>query len=789
MVRRVLAACVLIVSSATLINAETPILGDLNKDNAVNYKDLDVLSYYWLEEDCVSPDCEGDVDGVPGVNMLDFAILAQQWGEANIVINEFMASNNNFEDPDEEGEYPDWIEIFNPDSEPFDLSGMYLTDNFGSLNKWPIPEGTIIQPKDFLLFWADDDDEQGDFHTNFKLDAAGEEIALVDTDGSTIMDSVSFENQQTDSSEGRYPDGGQNWYPLRVGTPNLPNIAGISEKPRFSRPGGAFVEPFYLELTADTNNPEITIYYQLVRHTRRSEYTGPILIDQTRPVRAIVEEPNLVSSQPESRTYIAIEPALKNFNSNLPIVLIDIYGYNIDEDQWDPDGFRPFRYISAIFIDTNDVGRATITDYPDYAGHAAMHVRGNSSAEYEKKQYRLEIWDEKDNDKDVSLLGMPAGSDWILFGPYSDKTLMRNEIMYSWNRDMERYGVRCRFVEAFINMDGDGIIDWNNGDYGTNTDYRGVYVLMEKIKRGPDRIDITGIGPGDNSEPDVTGGYIFKKDWYWNMPPEAVFHTSIYSDDILYEYPAWDDITTAQKNWINDWFADYETALSGPNFDDPMDGYAQYIDILSFIDHQILVEVARNVDGYVLSTYLYKDRLGKLNMGPIWDYNGSLGGADYFESYWTDGWHFENSEFPADNGDGYKWYERLWEDSEFLLKWADRWFEMRRGEFATDKMMAEIDENAALLTDNNAPDNPVERNFNRWPVLGEYIWPNYMVFDTYPEEITWMKSWLADRLDWMDGAVITQMGAEPPIFNREVRWRQDTTSQWTCQHPAQVPKR
>ncbi|MHC5077195.1 MAG: CotH kinase family protein, partial [Planctomycetota bacterium] len=192
--------------------------------------------------------------------------------------------------------------------------------------------------------------------------------------------------------------------------------------------------------------------------------------------------------------------------------------------------------------------------------------------------------------------------------------------------------------------------------------------------------------------------------------------------------------------------------MSGGNFDNPghAEYYGNYIDIGSFIDHHILVETAKNVDGFLLSTYLYKDRGGKVNMGPIWDYNGSLGGADYLCNWNPVGWLYEAhdetcclddccvidscwryriSEGGCEGDDlpnHYSWYERLFEDSEFLLKYADQWYELREGPFTTTGMLGDIDYNVYVLTDDGAGDNPVNRNYARWDNFTENIWPDYL---------------------------------------------------------------
>ncbi|MFC1793586.1 CotH kinase family protein [Planctomycetota bacterium] len=165
---------------------------------------------------------------------------ADQWGaltEARftvglqgLVINEFMASNQTtLEDPDESGEFPDWIEIYNDTSGTIDLEGMYLTDKLQDLTKWQIGAGVTIDPGQYLIFYADDDGTQGVYHTNYKLSISGETIALVDNDGKTIIDSILFDDQFEDVSYGRFPDGDNSWDYQQSPTPGLPNQAGLGQ--------------------------------------------------------------------------------------------------------------------------------------------------------------------------------------------------------------------------------------------------------------------------------------------------------------------------------------------------------------------------------------------------------------------------------------------------------------------------------------------------------------------------------------------------------------------------------
>jgi len=786
-------------SESATTDAITPTSNaDINGDGNVDIYDLYLFSKQWLDEppcqaypeECADLDEEND-----NVDFEDFAYLANHWGETGavvtLVINEFMASNDDaYADP--QGGYDDWIEIYNASDVTIDIGGMYLKDKG---NSWMIPDDrpgdTTIAPDNHLIIWADGDtgDTPG-LHASFELDADGDEVSLYGTDGVTLIDTIEFEDQYTDVSYGRYPDASDDWFYMDVAhtTPLLTNDIGMSGAPYFSHPGGTFAANFSLGLT--TKSPTADIYYTTNgdKPTIASTlYTAPFTIDITTWVRARAYEGGQTASRIVSQTYIKLDADVTTFQSRLPIVIINSFGLNIDNAN------RNFHPVSAVFIDTDEVtGTCAITDSAEWAGYGGMHIRGESTAErYPKKQYRFETWDENRPDPDpkaeymdldVSLLGFPAESDWIIHGPYADRTLMRNLQTYTWSRQIGQYAAKSRFVELFYDKDGaSSSVSWNSGT--GSTDYWGVYIFMEKVKRSDERVDIEKLEPYHDSEPEITGGYLLKKDWEWD------FETSTYHDRVTYEDPRSDELTTTQKNWIENYFDDFEAALASGNYANPAhaDYYGNYIDIDAWIDHHIIVEIAKNVDGFVLSTFLSKDRGGKIVMGPVWDYNGAYG-ASYFCSYDPEGWFHEFDEsvctdslsgcnstgeggatFPGDNPNGYKWYERLTTDDEFLLKYADNWFDHREHDFKTANMMADIDNNVDLLTTNLAcvgPDNAVDRNFTRWDILDDDIWPSLWGMchhsNTYMDFVNWLKTWLTARLTWMGSEIDLTYGDTPP---------------------------
>jgi hypothetical protein len=741
----------LVLCLSGIVQAACPV-GDLNGDCKVDSVDLQILAEQWLTAPAsVSAEAPVDLDADSRVNMADFALVAASWCKAGIpiVINEFSASNSTvIADP--QGQYDDWIEIYNAGDKAVDVGGMYLTDNLDHPTMWQIPAdnpgATTISAGGYLLIWADGDTGQPGLHANFRLDADGEEIGLFAADGSTLIDSVAFDRQTADISYGRYPDASCHWRLMAVATPGSPNVSvyqGVVAEVEFSHDSCLCYAPLSVAMTTKTEGA--FIYYTLDGSSPYSYargvpmgavYSAPITIAGATTVKAAAFKAGWRPADVVTRRYVFLDSDVQGFSSNLPIVVIDTLGKG--------PGLAEERPAFACFIDTAPQGRAKITDKPDLVCNAGINIRGKSSASFPKTQYHLETWDEQDRENDVSVFGFPADSDWVLQGQYSDKSLMRNFLAYTWSNDIGRYAPRTKFVEMFL-----------NNDYGpvSSSDYVGVYVFMERIKRSTDRVNIAELQPYHDAEPEITGGYIIKKDKL--DPAEPTFYTST-GLQLVYVEPDGIEITPPQQAWIKAYLDEFESVLYGTSFADPLNGYAKYIDVDSFIDHHILVELAKNIDGFRLSTYMFKDRLGKLNMGPVWDYDLSLGNAYYLEGWKPDGWYntlLGNADYP--------WWRRLFQDDQFRLRYADRWYALRRNLFATSRLLGNIDDAATLLNEAQV------RNFNRWRILGVYVWPNWFIATTFQEEINWMKNWLQNRLTWMDSQIGSEFAPVPPVFNQQ----------------------
>ncbi len=526
-------------------------------------------------------------------------------------------------------------------------------------------------------------------------------------------------------------------------TPEVKNSGGTPYivAPHFSRSCCLFTENFNLELMADS--PSAVIYYTLNGSDPTFSspvYSGPIAITAGTLVKAAVYEPGVGWSKVAAQGYSRLDPATQAFTSDIPIVVMDTFGNEMDVNER-----TVYMLASAVFIDVDPItGRADITDVPDYSGLGGIRVRGQSSALMPKKGYKFETWNKVSEEKNVSLLGMPAESDWAFFGPIFDKTLMRAILAFQWSNEIGRYAPRTRYCEMFLNTNGGNVALGDLGDVNPDSpydypgDYVGFYVLMEKIKSGPNRVDIAKLEPEDAAEPEITGGYILQSDW------NNTFSTSY--ADFEYVEPDAAQITSAQITWIQNYLNEFGNVLYGSNFADPVNGYSKYIDIPSYIDLDILMEFYKNNDGNMFSTHLHKDRSGKLTMGPAWDQDQIFGLFSFCNLSLPSIWYKDER---GDSWPHMRAYHRLYQDPEFYLAWWDRWCQLRRHEFRVSQLQADTDTMAAKLAEAQV------RNFQRWPVMGKIICTFQgtciaNAFPTYQQEVDYLKNWMTARSAWMD---------------------------------------
>lgn len=416
-------------------------------------------------------------------------------------------------------------------------------------------------------------------------------------------------------------------------------------------------------------------------------------------------------------------------SSNLPIIVINTNGQTIvDEPKITAD--------MGIVFNAGNV-RNNMTDlFNHYNGKIGIEIRGQSSQMFPMKSYSIELRDNAGASQDKTLFGLPKESDWVLYAPYTDKTLMRNFLAYTMSRELGHWSANCRFVEVVV-----------------NGDYKGVYVFMEKIKRGSGRVNIVKMATTDISGDPVTGGFIFSLD----KEPDAWYSSYVASGSTTgnkrrfsYVYPKIENLVPQQKDYIKNYVDSFENTLAGPQFQDPAIGVRKFADLPSFIDYFIVNEISRNVDGYRLSSYFYKDRNNKnskIVAGPVWDYDLAFRNANYCAGSDLSGWAYQfNGVCPGDGAGLIPfWWDKFMEDTAFKSSLRCRWKQMRSSSISDSRFTTLIDSVVNLVNEAR------QRHFQRWPILGQYIWPNPQpIPSTYDGEISSLKSWIRARLQWID---------------------------------------
>jgi hypothetical protein len=513
--------------------------------------------------------------------------------------------------------------------------------------------------------------------------------------------------------------------PARANGSGLP---AVSKPPIFSVEGGAFTSIPQIELKA--KSPETEIRYTLDGSEPGASsplYTEPIALNRSALVKARAFTKGLLPSPTLSHAYTLVDESLGSFTSNLPLVILNTFGQYVSRGRKTP--------MSVRFIDPGN-GRSRLLGEADFDGRGDVNVRGFSSLRYPRRSYTLRIRDAAGDKEKVPILGFPKESDWILYAPYADKTLMRDALAYELSNKMGRYAPRTRFVEVFV-----------HGSSGklSPRDYVGVYVFEERITRDKKRVNVEELTPADNAEPAISGGYIIKRDHYDDDSPD--FMTSRGIPFFLVE-PKKNEITPRQRQWIARYMDSFERALYGSNFRDPEKGYRNYLDVDAFIDQHWLIEVSKNIDGFRYSAYVHKDRGGKLVAGPAWDWNLSFGNADYHGGDDPARWY---TDLLRENE--LCWFRRLNDDADFVQRVVDRWAELREDVLNPQNVLARVDEMAAQL------EEAQRRNFQRWAIMGRRIHPNSYVGRNFENEVGWMKQWISRRIAWIDGQFLSAPAA------------------------------
>jgi len=333
--------------------------------------------------------------------------------------------------------------------------------------------------------------------------------------------------------------------------------------------------------------------------------------------------------------------------------------------------------------------------------NSSMKIRGRGNSTWyvhPKKPYQLKLSDESE------FLGMPTEKKWLFLAEYSDKTMMRNtiafEMGYLSNLD---WTPESNFAEVFI-----------------NESYNGTYNITQKVEEGANRVNLEG------------NGYLLEIDQLDRLDPDDVF---FYTGNFLINIKEPDlEYDSNEFNYVKNLLNEFEANLYSSQFKDATEGYAKYIDIDSFIDWYLISEITKNQDSKSFSSIFLNIIPGeKIKMGPLWDFDLSFGNVNYSECEFSTGFWVKD----------HKWYSRLFEDESFVEKVKIRFaYFMDNKEFILDKM----DFYAEQLKWSQQENDII------WNTLGVYVWPNPVVYNTYDEEVSHLKNWYSQRMDWLQGA-------------------------------------
>ena len=701
-----------------------------------------------------------------------------------IVINEFMASNKSGI-RDEDGDHSDWIELYNNSDMAVNLLGWGLTDDANNLLKWQFP-AVMLPSKGYIYVFASGKNKVNPaarMHTSFQLNKGGDFLAVSSPQG-YVADSFTpvYPVQQDDVSYGRARGDLSSFGYFNAPTPGTANStsgAGFAPDVVLSRASGSYVEPFLLTLSTPAS-PGAEIRYVVINTAYTANntnvpsatstlYTGPIGITNAVQVIARAYQTGLLPGQMKVGNYIQLTGAVTNYSSDLPFIVLHTLGTATVSG-----GYPTPR--TGLILEIHDTvnGRSSMTNKPDLVHRAGISIRGSSTGGNPKSSWALETWDEYNNDEKVSVLGMPAESDWVLYAPnVFDQVLINNPLAQAIRRQMEPYSSRTRFVEVFFNNTGTPLSAATNSTGAGMGNYWGVYVVEEKIKQGPDRVNVHDLPPEVTNAPAITGGYMFKRDR--SDANERTFAAA--NDTLVYLYPDGLEMVTAarkaQADYVTAYFNSFWAALNSASWTNPVTGYAAYIDVDAWLNHHIHDVMTLNVDGLRLSGYLYKERGRKLAWGPAWDFDRTMGcsGSGDTRSFSPLAWMSANNQGGgADYGTDFfnanpatynnPWFAKLFQDPDFWQAWIDRYQQLRRTVFTTNNIWGIIDQMGGQLR------QAQPREVARWGgngassttpragavsvaggVHGAY---SYTFPGTFQGELDFKKKWWADRIRFVD---------------------------------------
>lgn len=638
----------------------------------------------------------------------------------SVYLSEFLADNQRGL-RDDDGDRSGWIELHNGSIAMVNLGGWFLTDDPANLMKWRFPSVGLLPDKSMVVFASAKNrtKDLAHLHTNFRLDKKGSYLALVNA-ATNVVSEFAAATQSADVSDGRLrgqPGIRVHFMRPTPGRHNADSGAGFAPEPIFSKAGGNFTEPFSVELSSGAVGAKIRYTLDGTMPTGASPiYAAPLQITNTTSLRARTFQDGLLPGPPHSEVYLQLNTNVTGFHSTLPLLIMDTLGRDV------PVSSQGSLVHLSFHEPVN--GMTSLTNRPTLTTRAAFHVRGSTSAGMPQQGFAVKLIDEFNEEKNRPVLGLPSESDWILYAPnFYEPVMIHNPFIHQLSRDLGRYSPRTRFVEVYLTTSSGPVRDAH---------YYGIYVLEEKIKIGRNRVDIDRLGAEDLKPPAVTGGYLLKFDRLG--PGEGGFWAG--GAPMVYAEPREMAINlpqrAPQRQYLNKFFDDFERALNGPKWRDPVAGYPAYVDVEAAIDYHVLEVLSGNVDANAFSTFFHKPRNGKIIFGPHWDYDRALGSQDRRDAYprrWNTGRFF-----------GGPWWPQLFSDPDFWQRWVDRWQELRRTHFSEAHLHGLIDQLAGELREAQP------RQVQRWDLQPRG--------GSYQSEIGMMKNWLSSRVDFIDRQLV-----------------------------------
>lgn len=502
-------------------------------------------------------------------------------------------------------------------------------------------------------------------------------------------------------------------------------IPGSIGTPAASPPGGAFVDALTVQLTSDRDDGVLlACVADPDRSCELEPSDGSLTLRGSGVVHARVDVGGIAGA-PLAWTFVEVSEDVADFSSNLPVMIAWTAQPRPNLEANTPVGlavFEPDGDRTALVAATS-------------SGRARLRIRGSSSASLDKKNYDLELWAaDSEDDRPEPLLGLPEDADWVLHAPsYWDDALIRNALGYALSNDIGRYAPRTRFFELFL-ADGSGTVSLS--------DYAGLYVLVEEIERGSDRVDVARLGPEDTEGTAVTGGYVFKRDRsdesdteIWAGEAGGAFRFSV---PIVPVDPESDKLADEQVDYLWDELDSFARALAATDGVDPTTGrpFEDIADLESFIDLHILNVLFKNPDAFRLSAYYHKDREGPVVAGPLWDLDRTAGSRD---ARALDPLHWDASNETTDTTPvfTYGWQGGLFAHEAVRAAYFARWQELLAGPLSNASIQARIDAMAAELAEAGP------RNEARWGSRD------------FEGEVDGVRTWFAARTAWIDACITT----------------------------------